>query len=256
MSVEGRVFATEGLLPDCLFSASGIAGKLDSQKWPKNIFCFPPHFSEKNYRRNINFPRRHSRYFLHRVHGTLIGRVESSFCRGKKQFFGVGRGASCAQKPVINAVITLISRVITPVTPFFSAWGPCLTPFITIGSGPTFWIFPIIYGWNFRRQKSLLMGHSAWIWKKGKFLADSIPWDSSPKRTKHNLGGMIFLFKHQKISKSKCLAILRSWPFWDGENVTLLNGESWPPTIGDEKVTAWITWWMILLNPTPLTLGV
>ena len=35
------------------------------------------------------------------------------------------------------------------------------------------------------------------------------------------------------------------WPFRDGENVTLFNGCWWPPTIGDEKVTAWITWcWM------------
>ena len=31
------------------------------------------------------------------------------------------------------------------------------------------------------------------------------------------------------------------WPFWDGENVTLSRGCWWPPTFGDEKVTAWIT---------------
>ncbi len=35
------------------------------------------------------------------------------------------------------------------------------------------------------------------------------------------------------------------WPFWDGENATLLNGFWWPPTFGDEKVTAWITWWLV-----------
>ncbi len=48
--------------------------------------------------------------------------------------------------------------------------------------------------------------------------------------------------------------------FWEGELflailcdlfgmflVTLLNGESWPPTFGDEKVTTWITWlWLNL----------
>ena len=32
------------------------------------------------------------------------------------------------------------------------------------------------------------------------------------------------------------------WPFWDGENVTLSDGCWWPPTIGDKKVTTWITW--------------
>ena len=42
------------------------------------------------------------------------------------------------------------------------------------------------------------------------------------------------------------LAILCWWPFWDAENVTRtvpeLKGCWWPPTIGDKKVTAWITW--------------
>ena len=39
-----------------------------------------------------------------------------------------------------------------------------------------------------------------------------------------------------------------SWRFCDRDlfgmvkNMTLLRGESWPPTIGDEKVTNWITW--------------
>ena len=39
------------------------------------------------------------------------------------------------------------------------------------------------------------------------------------------------------------LAILRSWPFWDGEVKWPFQGRCWwPPTIGDQKVTAWITW--------------
>ena len=37
------------------------------------------------------------------------------------------------------------------------------------------------------------------------------------------------------------------WPLWDGENVTLFNGCWWPPTIGDEKVTNWITWMGVFL---------
>ena len=37
------------------------------------------------------------------------------------------------------------------------------------------------------------------------------------------------------------LAILRTWPFWDSEKVTS-SKVKWPPTIGDKKVTDWITW--------------
>ena len=42
------------------------------------------------------------------------------------------------------------------------------------------------------------------------------------------------------------LAILRSWPFWDGENVTLSRvvGDI---QLGDEKVTNWITWLKVVL---------
>ena len=36
------------------------------------------------------------------------------------------------------------------------------------------------------------------------------------------------------------------WPFWDGENLTFWKGCWWPPTIGDQKVTNWITWMMLL----------
>ena len=46
-----------------------------------------------------------------------------------------------------------------------------------------------------------------------------------------------------------------SWPFWDGENVTLSKVKR-PPTFGDRKVTAWITWRILstkywLLNRDP-----
>ena len=37
--------------------------------------------------------------------------------------------------------------------------------------------------------------------------------------------------------KRMCSWWFKSWPFWDGENVTLLRGCWWPPTIGDQKVT-------------------
>lgn len=33
------------------------------------------------------------------------------------------------------------------------------------------------------------------------------------------------------------LAILWSWPFWDGETVTFWKGSTWPPTIWDKKVS-------------------
>ena len=39
-----------------------------------------------------------------------------------------------------------------------------------------------------------------------------------------------------------------SWPFWDGENVTLSMAVNVTnPTFGDQKVTAWITWNMLPL---------
>ena len=34
------------------------------------------------------------------------------------------------------------------------------------------------------------------------------------------------------------------WPFWDFEICDPFNGYSWPPMIGDQKVTNWITWWL------------
>ena len=51
----------------------------------------------------------------------------------------------------------------------------------------------------------------------------------------------------KRLKEDSCeIAILswwfNSWPFWDGEKTwTLSRGFSWPPTIGDEKGTAWIT---------------
>ena len=40
------------------------------------------------------------------------------------------------------------------------------------------------------------------------------------------------------------LAILQSWPFWDGAFTwaELKGCLTWPPSIGDKEVTAWITW--------------
>ncbi len=40
------------------------------------------------------------------------------------------------------------------------------------------------------------------------------------------------------------LAILRWWPFWDGEDKWPFPRRCWwPSTFGDKKVTAWITWY-------------
>ena len=72
-----------------------LPGNWTPKNGRKTYFASPPNLSE-NYRRNINFPRRHSRYFLHRVHGTLIG--------ARREFVLSWQN----QKPAINGVVTPI----------------------------------------------------------------------------------------------------------------------------------------------------
>ena len=38
----------------------------------------------------------------------------------------------------------------------------------------------------------------------------------------------------KSFQKKGCVPGDSKWPFWDGENVTLLRGCWWPPTIGDQ----------------------
>ena len=46
---------------------------------------------------------------------------------------------------------------------------------------------------------------------------------------------------HCLTASFSCLPAKSLWPFWDGEN-NPFNGCWWPRTIGDKKVTKWITW--------------
>ena len=112
----------------------------------------------------------------------------------------------------------------------------------------------VFFSW-FRNPASspVEVGGLSHCWQGFSTLPGGLPWEClgiyEPSTVCFLISKCFIIFlksRNLREQKSSYLAILRTWPFlaivktWPE-----LKGRWCPPTIGDQKVTNWITWWWV-----------